>query len=566
LLADADTPERFQAAAATLIDATDAYEGRGDLAGAAHAALVASHALFSAGMRDASVDRARHSVVLSETVWRAAASVEDRAAAGELWSSANAQLLWCLSTQGDLRPDEAWRLSDQSKPPELSSRIQQLSKPSSDLDLAYAGLESERRRAIAQRFRLQRETVTSDASLASAIEALQEGTADLDEMLTLIGRQRRSAVVAEQVSALIRANPPIVLVDISVAVSGSVVLVADSVSTHVRRAPMTRGKLATASSVWQAAYANRRAQPDVWHRALEGLVALLGEQLLSPAIGGLSREQLSRSIIVFVPGILLGMPLHASVINGAPLCDWPLAFAYAATIRGLSLRPAVPRRSLCILSDNESAPRQLKAPPAEIAAITKSLISAGVQVTLIAQRGIELGSRVFSTAAIPLPEGARVLEQRPTPERVLALLEESDHVFYTGHGIGSAQHGLVLTDENGGDVLLSTLELFGAEGMRGKKIVLSACETAHEPVLASAEPMSVAASLLQLGAGFVLASAWVAIDRVAAELCTTFHEHWARNGWDPVHAFASALRRVRNSSSRPLSEWATFLPFVGIDD
>ena len=32
------------------------------------------------------------------------------------------------------------------------------------------------------------------------------------------------------------------------------------------------------------------------------------------------------------------------------------------------------------------------------------------------------------------------------------------------------------------------------------------------------------------------------------------------------NAFASALRRVRNSSSRPLSEWATFLPFVGIDD
>jgi CHAT domain-containing protein len=188
-----------------------------------------------------------------------------------------------------------------------------------------------------------------------------------------------------------------------------------------------------------------------------------------------------------------------------------------------------------------------------------------VHVTLVAQRGAEVGLRVFSTAAIDLPEEVNVVEQRPTPERVLGLLRESDHVFYTGHGIGGAQHGLVLTDERGNEVLLSTLELFGAEDIRGKKLVLSACETAHEPVLASAEPMSIAAALLQLGAGFLLASAWVAIDRIAAALCTTFHQHWVRNGWDPLQAFTSALSQVRASSNPTLSEWATFLPFIGVN-
>jgi CHAT domain-containing protein len=121
----------------------------------------------------------------------------------------------------------------------------------------------------------------------------------------------------------------------------------------------------------------------------------------------------------------------------------------------------------------------------------------------------------------------------------------------------------VLIDDGGSEVLMSTLDLFGASSMRGKTIVLSACETAHEPVLASAEPTSIAAALLQLGASFVLGSAWVAIDTSASALCSLFHEALAANAWDPVRTFAVALRALRAAHSLPSSEWATFLPLVG---
>jgi len=564
LVTDADTPEQFLAAATTLGEAVDAHVGCGDLAGAADAALVASHALFSAGRATEAVSEARRSVSLSETVWRDAVSVEDRAEAGEVWSSANAQLLWCLSSLGPIGASESWALSDQSKSPELSARIQQLPQSLSTLDLAHAGFESGQRKLVAQRFRLQRDGVAPHYSLSGAIGALREDSADAEELVSLVGRRRRSVTAAQELDELVRNDPSVVVIDISVAASGSVLLVVDSDGTQVRRAPMTRGMLVRASASWQSAYRSRGAQPALWHKALEDFLVFVGEHLLRHAIEPMSRERLSGAIVVIIPGLLFGVPLHACAIDGARLCDLSHGIAYAATIRGLSLGSAAPRRSLCILSDNATGGKQLKFPPREVAEVSRALVAAGVHVTVIAQRGVDVGSGVFLSD--PLAREVNVLEQRPTPERVLQLLRSSDHVFYTGHGVGGDQHGLALTDELGNEALLSTLELFGADGVRGKKVVLSACETAHEPVLASAEPMSIAASLLQLGAGFVLASAWVALDRVAVELCTTFHEHWAQNGWKPVEAFASALRAVRSLSNLTLSEWATFLPFVGVDD
>lgn len=564
LLRDAATLEQFQVAASALVEAVAAHERRGDLATAAHAAVIASHAFFAAKRHDEATIQAQRSVAFSETVWRGAASVEDRAEAGELWAAANAQLLWCLSKQF-LPAEEAWKLADRSKPPELSARIEQLPWTSSTLDFASAGFRAKARTLTAQRWRIQRERVTPDSSLATAIEALQERTADLDEMQTLVGRQRRTVDAHARVNELLRAHPTIMLADFSVSESGTVALIADSAGTQVRCVPMTRRMLAMASSLWHSAYRNRRNEPTDWPRALEGFLRFLGEELLRPAVGHVPKERLAQSTLVFIPGILFGKPLHAAPIDGVPLCDGVLDFAYAATVRGLSLQIRAPRRSLCILSDNESPPNQLQFPPREIAEITASLAAAGVLVTLLAQRAAEVGSRVFSAAAVQLDDRVTVLDERPTPERILALLSEADHVFYTGHAVGGADHGLVLSDEIGREVLLSTLDLFGEANILGKKIVLSACETAREPFLASAEPMSIAAALLQLGAGFLLGSSWVAIDRVARDLCTAFHRNLVSNGWDPVRAFSTALRQLRASSTPLLSEWATFLPFVGVD-
>lgn len=530
LLRNASMPEEFVTAASSLIDASRAHEGRGDTTSAAHSAVMASHALHEGGRIDEARQNAKRSVELAESVWARASSIEDRVEAGELWASANAQLLWFDADA--ISAEEAWGIADRSKANELRRRVEDLPVSTSTLDVAAAELRTKARQLLVEQWRVQRERATPETSLAKLVDVMRESGRDLDERLTLVARTREAQGAARRVAALVDQDRALLVVDVTVAESGTVILRRDSAGTSIIRTKLTRQELLVASLEWQHAYQERKAAPGQWQNALDGYLAMLGERVLKPALANVPPSALAAARILFLPGLLLGKPLHAAPLDGRPVCEVITDFAYAATSAGIARGGEAPKQALCILSDNAPAGKQLKCPPKETNDIVDALTRAGIKTTVIAQRGPRTGRVVFDEAGLNLTDQASVLADRPTPAKVLELVGEADHVFYTGHGVGGAVHALVLIDDGGAEVLMSTLDLFGASSMRGKTIVLSACETAHEPVLASTEPTSIAAALLQLGASFVLGSAWVAIDTSASALCRLFHEALAAHEWE----------------------------------
>jgi CHAT domain-containing protein/tetratricopeptide (TPR) repeat protein len=89
--------------------------------------------------------------------------------------------------------------------------------------------------------------------------------------------------------------------------------------------------------------------------------------------------------------------------------------------------------------------------------------------------------------------------------------------------------------------------------------VLSACDTAVGPQVASEGPVGLESTLLARGARAVVASLWPVSDETSAELMTDFYRHLVQDSMNAPAALGGAMRTVmaRERSADP-ALWATF--------
>jgi len=89
--------------------------------------------------------------------------------------------------------------------------------------------------------------------------------------------------------------------------------------------------------------------------------------------------------------------------------------------------------------------------------------------------------------------------------------------------------------------------------------VLSACDTAVGPQVASEGPVGLESTLLARGARAVVASLWPVSDEMSAQLMTDFYRHLVQDSMSAPAALGGAMRTVmsRERSSDP-ALWATF--------
>ena len=77
-------------------------------------------------------------------------------------------------------------------------------------------------------------------------------------------------------------------------------------------------------------------------------------------------------------------------------------------------------------------------------------------MTLLAQVGTLSGMEALSLRGIKTAAGITVLRDAPTPSCISKLLPQTDHLFYSGHGVrGPGESGLVLVGDDGKPSTLS---------------------------------------------------------------------------------------------------------------
>jgi hypothetical protein len=161
---------------------------------------------------------------------------------------------------------------------------------------------------------------------------------------------------------------------------------------------------------------------------------------------------------------------------------------YVPTAAAATGRHTVPRSALCVLADTAGPDEQLRAAPGELGDVCDLLCRAGVEVSVLAGRGQDRGLAVLADAQVYLHPKAKLLPSRPTPARMIELLAAHQHVFFTGHGGAEGLPSLEMFDDQGAARDLTALDLFEARIVSGQQFVLSACETATQPVPTSTSP------------------------------------------------------------------------------
>jgi CHAT domain-containing protein len=100
---------------------------------------------------------------------------------------------------------------------------------------------------------------------------------------------------------------------------------------------------------------------------------------------------------------------------------------------------------------------------------------------------------------------------------------------------------------------------FSLQTLTADVAVLSACDTAVGPQVASEGPLGLESTLLARGARAVVASLWPVADETSAQLMTEFYRHLVQDSLSAPAALGGAMRTVmaRERSSDP-ALWATF--------
>lgn len=550
------------AASGEFVAAGAAFEASGDLGGAASAILRAARAAWLGEDGASAVRLYGDAARLADEFWHRRTATEGRLEASELVARAYAGLLWARA-HGELEPDAAWALAAKAKHPHLSVRIHELA--SADHEPAsfrgHEQLRLKRRRLDVARWRIQGDEVRAHESLADAIEAVERQADELD--LVLAPAPAPAPDVPQIVSKLLRELPRAAILDITVSELGTILIWARGAECRIHRAPLMSAQLRVELAHWRAAYAARLEEPACWIAAAEHFLAFLGEFLLAEVATG----ELAGVDLFVVPGETFGLPLHAAPIDvegrRIPLLELLGSCTYIPTAAAATRRITVPQSALCVLADTAADPdKQLQAAPDELGLVCDLLCRAGVEVSVLVGRGADRGLAVLADAEVYLHPKAILIPSRPTPALTIELLAAHQHLFFTGHGGAEGLASLQMFDDHGAARDLTALDLFEAGIASGRQFVLSACETATQPVPDLHEPVSLVAFLLRLGAEWVVSTAWIVKEDVAAAFSQSFYAELVKHGWDPALAFREAVVEIRRAHPRS-SDWAPFMLFRG---
>jgi hypothetical protein len=278
--------------------------------------------------------------------------------------------------------------------------------------------------------------------------------------------------------------------------------------------------------------------------------------------------------LIISAGRLAGLPLHAvPLAEGRCAIESAGSCTYLPNIAVLSpseSKPEQPTSALFVVSDLEA---DLAAAAKECEAAAQQLKRGGTDVTLLAQVGDKSGIEALNLRGINAAEGIKVLQDAPTPMCLSKLLPQTDHFFYSGHGVRRPREsGLVLVGDDGKSSLLSEDDILSMHVLRQRPlVVLSACETAMGGH-GSSELFDVASCFLRVGARFVVGSLWVVVEDCATIFTAEFYKRLTQ-GEFPSYAFGAAVRTLKEtrqseSSVRAVPPdhaiyWAPFMALRG---
>jgi len=550
-----------EGATSEFLRASAAFARGGDLARATIAALRASRLAWLGSDATESERILTDAEKLVDELWRTSRTTEDRFEVAELLADVSSDLLW-VRAQGAIAADAAWQLAQEAKHPHLRHRLEELHE-ADDNPVLFEFREQvrlERRQLDVVRWKLQREPVRANQSLADLLSSIED---EADELEVGHAATRNRVDPMPALEALLRAIPRAMIIDVTVAQFGTTVLVHSATGTKIVQAPLTRTQLRAEMARWRAAYEKRTTNVAAWRSATEQLLELLGTSLVQ----SLPLADMADMDVFMIPGELFGLPLHGAPVSlGGQVVTWYetlSSFRYAPAASALKSGFSVPKTALCVLADPATGLDQLTTPPDEVASVTEALCVNGVAVSVIVARGKDQGRAVLAGANVHLSPAAKLHPERPTPKRILELALNHQHIFFTGHGGAQGLPSLQLVDDNGDPADLTGMDLFAAKAVRGRQFVLSACETATQSIPNQNEPMSLVAFLLRLGAEWILSTAWVVREDVAARFTTVFYERLVEESWDAALAFKRTLIEVRGQFPR-VADWAAFMLFRGI--
>jgi CHAT domain len=524
-----------------------------------------------------------------EQIWNQVDSVDWRYAVSDRFSNVYAEIAWCQAVLNESIDDIAFTVA-RAKGREFLTHSQELwrsTQVGEDLSEYVDRLRVESRLAERERWRASRK-VKPDLSVDEQIRSSQQQLEEIDLRRRLLFPPPSSS--NEQppigvVQAFLEVHPSAVIFDITVSRWGTVILLAGGRGTggfaglKVEVLPLKGDEIRHWVRQWSSAYieyvtAKGPEREDArvrWAEQTDTLLRELSTNLMEPCLNALHDPNLE---LVISAGRLAGLPLHAVLLaEGRCAMESVGSCTYVPNIAVLSpseSKPEQPASALFVVSDLEA---DLAAAAKECEAAAQQLKRGGTDVTLLAQVGDMSGMEALNLRGINAVEGIKVLQDAPTPKCLSKLLPQTDHFFYSGHGVRRPREsGLVLVGDDGKSSLLSEDDILSMHALRQRPlVVLSACETAMGGH-GSSELFDVASCFLRVGASFVAGSLWVVVEDCATTFTAEFYRRLTQ-GESPGYAFSAAVRTLKQtrhseSSVRAVPPdhaiyWAPFMALRG---
>lgn len=309
---------------------------------------------------------------------------------------------------------------------------------------------------------------------------------------------------------------------------GGYALLADGGSATAHPLPLRRQDVVARLSDYLDGYEQAGTDARRWHRVLDETTRWLWDAAMGPLLNLVSGEQ----PLAVVPTWLLALlPLHAAWAPDpeAPtgrrfaIDRRPLMFAPNAGIAARAMPDGAKTERLLAVED----PQPVSAPPLSF---VKYEIDAAVQA---------------------FPEARRLSGPEATREAVLTGIDGHGLLHFACHGY--ADWGQVLNSYLllSGDQRLTLRDLL-VMPVRGRLVVLSACETALPQAALSDEVIGLATGFLQAGAAGVVGSMWRVSDASTALLLSRFYALWKGKG-HPAAALRDAQRWLRDATNAELT-------------
>lgn len=376
---------------------------------------------------------------------------------------------------------------------------------------------------------------TLNASSVS-YEDLEELSWRDEQRAIAVGKTRRGLVL-EGIWSATKAIKPTehVVVDLTVTNWGTIVFaVGDRIGGFkTRLVPFALVDAQRLLARWNSTYDEYRQGRVSENEVQEALNAMLG--VLGQALGPFLEQVLeAKPLLVLVPHVLDGVPLHALPVGDQRLLNRTDGIAYAAHIHGAHPGTAsdVPaKRALCVAFDPGPGGNQLVMAVPEVAAVSTAMADAGAAVTVLAVSGTLIGEDAIRLCGATPDPRLQYVEPQDVVTWFVSEVQNYDRVHVSGHGIALGEGGALKLVSGGQESLLGIVELLARVTIKpGASIHISACESTMPP----RQGYALVDGLIRIGAGRAVGADWAIRDKDALLFATTFQtalrdtSNWAR--------------------------------------